>query len=252
MDIYSFIEEIVTFPVLNTQSVSQIVLPDNSIHMAFYEGHGISMDTGSTEIPLSGNYLCGHLTSRKHFFLPEGSNVTAIKFKSWANSLIFGINLYDIIDQNIPFADFLPDNALLPFSSDQLDTGEKITSLLAFLNRKVSAEKFSPGILNAICRIENSHGNLRVNELADQIGYSRRNLERRFKEFTGITIKKFINNTRFQFALMLLRRGTVSSDIIYACGYFDQAHFIEEFKNVTGVTPGQFIKKDLASGYYLS
>jgi AraC-like DNA-binding protein len=250
--INSFVDVIKTVPGPNNESLSTIVLPNNAIHMMIHKGDGIFMKTGSAPgNSMSGNWLCGHLTGRKSFFIPARSHTVVIKFKPWASSLIFGLNLPDLINQDVNLNEFVPPEILLPFESDRLSIESKLNSVLGHFQNRVNERSVSPGIVNIIHQIETRHGNIRVNDLADRIGYSRRHLERKFKDLTGITIKKFINNTRFQYALNLLRQNSPHAEIVYMCGYFDQTHFIDEFRNITGVTPGKFIKNDLTSIYNL-
>ncbi|CAM4036413.1 AraC-type DNA-binding protein [Pedobacter westerhofensis] len=251
MNNYAFLEELKNFSVSDGEVLSQIALPDNSLHMVFHEGNEFVMTRKGTETQLSGNYLCGHSTIRKHFSFTRNCDISVLKFKPAANYL-FQSNCSDAIDEHVSLSDFLPDRLSFSLESDLLSREEKIKALLNFLNQQQHSQKYSPGMFHAINRIEQCNGNLRVNNLADEMGYSRRNLERRFKEFTGITIKKFINNTRFQYAFNLLRQGIQSPDIVYSCGYFDQTHFIDEFRETTGVTPGQFAKKGLAENYFIS
>ena len=50
-------------------------------------------------------------------------------------------------------------------------------------------------------------------------------------------------NVRFQFSLQFPGNNTRSVDIGYDCGYYDQSHFINEFKSITGITLEKILPK---------
>ncbi|SFQ76803.1 helix-turn-helix domain-containing protein [Hymenobacter arizonensis] len=83
------------------------------------------------------------------------------------------------------------------------------------------------------------HGQLNVAEMAQKSNLSRRQLERRFRDALGVPPKLFAEMTRFAYVFRLLHEQPQANwaDITYACGYFDQAHFIREFRRFTGETP---------------
>lgn len=87
------------------------------------------------------------------------------------------------------------------------------------------------------------NGVISVGELATQKGISTRHLLRRFDRFVGASPKEFSKNVRFLHACRLLRSGQSCSliDTAYTSGYFDQAHFIHDFKVFSGMTPGEFL-----------
>ncbi len=96
--------------------------------------------------------------------------------------------------------------------------------------------------LQAITLVEAVDGRIQVTELARDLGLSPRTLERLFREQIGLTPKRFIRQVRFQTALRLLkdRRGTSLGRIAQVCGYADQTHFINEFKELAGRLPSKF------------
>ena len=81
-----------------------------------------------------------------------------------------------------------------------------------------------------------------VETLAHALGSSARQLERRFRATIGLGPKLVCRIARIRNAMGLLplRNGQSWSDIVYACGFYDQAHFIREFRAIAGVTPGRF------------
>ncbi|WP_426060563.1 helix-turn-helix domain-containing protein [Hymenobacter sp. B1770] len=83
------------------------------------------------------------------------------------------------------------------------------------------------------------NGQLSVDEMAREANISRRQLERRFRDVLKVPPKLFTEMTRFAHVFQLLHEQPQAnwSDITYACGYFDQAHFIREFRRFTGETP---------------
>ena len=79
-----------------------------------------------------------------------------------------------------------------------------------------------------------------VARVARAIGLSERQLERLFQERVGISPKRYASLRRFERTTRLIRQGGALSDIAFANGYADQAHFIREFRRFAGTTPSRF------------
>ena len=94
---------------------------------------------------------------------------------------------------------------------------------------------------HAVKVLENRNGQVKVKELAEQLGVSRRTLERLFAEHVGVAPKKFARILHFQNSLTTLRarRFRDSAELAFACGYSDQSHLIKDFKALTGRLPSQ-------------
>jgi AraC-like DNA-binding protein len=80
----------------------------------------------------------------------------------------------------------------------------------------------------------------RIGSLADYIGLSQSALERRFRKVVGVSPKRFQKILRLQRIVRLHRGGVDFTTAAHIAGYYDQAHFIDEFRRVTGSSPGQF------------
>lgn len=91
-----------------------------------------------------------------------------------------------------------------------------------------------------------SEGSASVSELAEAASISARQLERLFARHLGITPKSLTKVLRFQKALKGLMRdpGCTLAEVATTAGYFDQAHFIKDFKAMTGGVPRGY------RGYY--
>jgi AraC-like DNA-binding protein len=77
--------------------------------------------------------------------------------------------------------------------------------------------------------------------LASKYHLTPRYLQKLFLQYTGFTPKFYHKISRFQYSLKLINKGDTSlTSIAYDRGYFDQSHFIREFKFFTGVTPGEY------------
>jgi AraC-like DNA-binding protein len=77
-----------------------------------------------------------------------------------------------------------------------------------------------------------------------RVGLSRRTFIRRFTDEVGLTPKLFWRIQRFQEALRLVRTGRrpAWADVALDCGYYDQAHFIRDFRAFSGLTPPAFLR----------
>jgi AraC-like DNA-binding protein len=93
--------------------------------------------------------------------------------------------------------------------------------------------------------IEMHCGERRIAHLAAEIGASTRELSRRFENAVGISPKEFSRVCRFRHALHRLRakRHESLTETAVACGYYDQAHFNHEFRELAGIAPGEFFTR---------
>ncbi|MBE9916630.1 helix-turn-helix transcriptional regulator [Paenibacillus donghaensis] len=97
------------------------------------------------------------------------------------------------------------------------------------------------GMLNFITE---KNGKITIAELADYYPISERHIARTFKSLVGITAKEYASIIRFQSVLQQLKQMKSSinwSDLSVHSGFYDQSHFINEFKKRYGITPGSLI-----------
>ena len=123
---------------------------------------------------------------------------------------------------------------------------EKINLLEKFLLNEIKEPKTTDRFIFSLShQLIISHEFPSFKIIRSNIPMSTRNLERRFKELTGISILKFVRISRFQNAknLLLTKKNFKLTEIGYNTGYFDQAHFSKEFKSFSGLSPKDFIKE---------
>ena len=85
---------------------------------------------------------------------------------------------------------------------------------------------------------------LRVSEVAGQLGVSHKHFIDEFRRHVGLTPKLFCRIRRFQDVLARVSRGAVLdwAGLACACGYFDQAHFVHDFRAFSGLTPTRYAR----------
>lgn len=80
-----------------------------------------------------------------------------------------------------------------------------------------------------------------IEHIAGKYNISSRYLRKLFLQYTGVTPKLYHKINRFQLSLQLIGENQSSlTSIAYDCGYFDQSHFIRDFKLFAGVTPSSY------------
>jgi AraC-like DNA-binding protein len=122
-------------------------------------------------------------------------------------------------------------------------TSERISIIETFLdNRLTNTHAVDEIIKSTVETILTAHGQLSVDDLSKQTNTNRRQLARKFSSAIGLSPKQLSKTIRLQAALKMLMTGKVTSltDLAYEGEYYDQAHFIKDFKEFTGLTPKEF------------
>ncbi|WP_437332764.1 helix-turn-helix domain-containing protein [Sorangium sp. So ce394] len=84
-----------------------------------------------------------------------------------------------------------------------------------------------------------------VADVTGQLGMSPKRFIRTFTEQVGLTPKRYCRVQRFQQAIAAIERGERVSwaGVAAACGYYDQAHFIHDFRAFAGLTPTEYVAR---------
>ncbi|KUG13014.1 helix-turn-helix transcriptional regulator [Elizabethkingia miricola] len=122
-------------------------------------------------------------------------------------------------------------------------TSERIKLIEKFLlDRLTDISIIDRIIKSTVETIMTANGQIPVDELSKQINLNRRQLLRKFSSAIGLSPKQLSRTIRLQAALKMLLNDQFSNlvELAYENEYYDQAHFIKEFKEFTGSTPKEF------------
>lgn len=187
--------------------------------------------------------------------LVVGIQTTATIWRMQTNSAKFGIRLkpetfirlFDepVADLYQKFTDLktLVGNRycwLIEMIRDAASNEDRIAIVESFLYKKLAIAKTGHNLLaEAIRKIWNEEGNISTASLSKSVFIGERQLQRLFKNTVGISPKLYSRIIRFRSAYEQAQSGKSSgwTDVAYSLGYSDQAHFVKDFKSITGVTP---------------
>jgi len=127
-------------------------------------------------------------------------------------------------------------------------TIERITLIEKFLlSRLANTDLISRIVKSTVETILTTGGQLNVYELSKQLNINRRQLERKFSSAIGLSPKQLSKTIRLQATLKMLlnKQFTSLTALAYEGEYYDQAHFIKDFKEFTGLTPKEFYGNNL-------
>jgi AraC-like DNA-binding protein len=125
-------------------------------------------------------------------------------------------------------------------------TREKINVIENFLSERFSPIPKYDSLLvqKGINIINNCKGRTNAASVAGLLSTTPKTLERKFSRYLGKTTKQIIKLIRFQGVLhdFSVHKNISLTERAYNNGYFDQSHFIRDFKTFSGYTPGEFVK----------
>jgi AraC-like DNA-binding protein len=99
-----------------------------------------------------------------------------------------------------------------------------------------------PAVTFALSTFDRASHTTSISAVTDAIGMSAKRFIERFKAQVGVTPKRYCRIRRFQQAVGRAHRGDRVdwAQVALDCGYFDQAHFIHDFRSFSGLTPTDY------------
>lgn len=162
------------------------------------------------------------------------------------------VNQMEFVDKRISVK--AVDQKLYKDLFDAFMFSESITDMVANLERvlysRMEQTIVSDAVLNATESILRVHGQVQVGEVAKKVGYSDRQLNRLFQNQIGMNVKNYLRLARFNYVLRSIQLSTSFFSLLsQEAGYYDQAHFDKDFKQISGISPKQY-QQNMSDFYY--
>lgn len=174
--------------------------------------------------------------------------ILGVLFQPYAIKELFGLNAYELTNQKIHLDDFF-NNQFTEIIASEKTLSDKVNSLSEHISKRMTkCKSIDNFIRHCMHYIKQHNGMLTVKDLQDKFRLSERQLERRFKDVIGISPRHYLKITRFKKTVNVLSKKTTDSltDIAYKFNYFDQSHFINQAKELSGLSPKN-LKKGLTT-----
>lgn len=229
------------------------IMGDGAPGIIFQHKNGRSAVLNSDGLPLPISFVYGQNTRLCENKVLENSFVFGINFQPTAFKLLFGINTSEITNVILDTEHFFSRQ----FNDQILNTSNPQSIIKLFedqLAEKLNGQRQNHMIDESIHLIWNNLTDIQPKGLYSFFHLSPRQIQRKFKEYTGVSSETYIRIAKFQWAihLMINRPCDKLSDIGYELNYADQSHFSREFKLFSGFTPKNFIKTLTKSQPFLS
>ena len=199
-------------------------------------------DADATRQPIS---LLVSQTRRFVEIEPAGAGgFIAVRFHPWGAHQFFPVPVRDLADRATP-ADEVWRRPEVREIEERIGAAatdeERVGALQAFLLRHLEMHR-KPDVTGLVRAVWRTPPPVRIDRIADSLGIGQRRLERTFETSLGMTPKHLTRLARFLRACRSLREapGARLTEVAYDAGFYDQAHFIHEFRTFAGLTPGQF------------
>ena len=178
------------------------------------------------------------------------SGALAVTFYPGAAAYFFNLPMMELEGKSLHLGDV--DISDVGFIEEQMaeaaSTAERVRIVENFLVKRLQSLSVNDFRLvkHGVQLIKNHRGQIRASELSEKLCVTPRTLERKFAFYVGNTPKKFIKIVRFHEVMTNLTSVKMGKLTQHALenGYFDQAHFIKDFKTYSGYTPKELLSNN--------
>ena len=230
-------------------NVLDISFPDGCIELVFSVGLEVDRtELNGSKRPGHWAEIIGQLTRPYQIRVNGTGKVFGVRFYPHTFGHFFPEVISELNDHSVQ-ASYLLGNGIDTVVENCLHENritDAINIIQQNLIKKLKNNKTADGTSNKIighavtCILKNTP-TADLHTIAQECGISIRTLQRKFRESVGVSPKHFARIMRFQQSLFYLQKGSESiTTISYNLGFFDQAHFIHEFKTFSGLTPSGF------------
>lgn len=199
--------------------------------------------SGSQKI---SSYIAGMADRIQKVVYSSPVRVVGISFQPWAGSFLYNIPANELVSPCNTYSDFESFSSI----SDQLSEDHSVQNTLElfenFLKSKIHlyrGDEMIEFITKSILKSDGHENAYR--DLNLHFNLSKRRIEQRFLAAVGVPMGAFSRITRVEKAFQVISEGNYMSmtELGAELGFYDQSHFIREFKQYASDSPKSFAHK---------
>ncbi|WP_224998618.1 helix-turn-helix domain-containing protein [Cesiribacter sp. SM1] len=226
------------------------VCPELVFH---YRGQFDEIKANGVRVKSSVAGLQGQTSNTSRFHINQRFGIFGTYLYPYTLTLLFGIPATEIVDQYTDLCGILgaEGKQLEEKIMEAAHNTDRVNILSRFLEHRLkghSGKAAASAICSSVHLIMQEGGSLRVDALAQEACLSQRQYERKFRQLTGFSPKLFSRIVRFHSAFNAYKQpsgggdaaGHTLTQLALEKGYYDQSHFIQDFKQFSGLNPGRF------------
>ena len=223
------------------------VLPDTCVELFVnYADSGQIIVANNIAVKQPRSFIVSRMSNYMDVGGQKRSGCIAICFYPGAASHFFEISMNEVSNAMTDLHDLWKDKAMEMEErvGGAGDNDDRVNILQQYLLARLAKQWESNQLIGHwLWQVNYFKGQLTVEDLSVKLNISQRQLGRYFNTSVGLSPKEFINVTRFLHSLAHLKKyPSVSlTKVAYESGYYDQAHFIHEYKRFAGLTPGELL-----------
>ncbi|HEY6122123.1 MAG TPA: AraC family transcriptional regulator [Pyrinomonadaceae bacterium] len=228
--------------------IVQTIVPDGRCELIINLGQPSQQENGGYWCTQPEMFFVGQITGPL-LLRPQGSIRTiGIRFHPHGAGHMLGLPIVELTNTLVPLADV---SRTLESQLNHLRDLSSVTQQLELLDLIIAGVADSTVedrlISEAVNAVERTIGLISISQLAQFVGLSSRHFERRFINAVGVSPKFFCRLQRFQRVIRTIEHSQKTwVETAVACGYYDQAHLIRDFREFSGATPTAMLTEEFA------
>lgn len=226
------------------------IMPDGIVEIIFHYGDPYYTYQGKTKQKQLQSFAISMMRKCIAIESAGKTGFVSVRFFPWGAYHFFREPIRNFLDQHIPAKTLWNEHhdELMAALHAEGTAEQKVQLVQEFLLARLSENKREDHLAvdTAVKLIRQTKGQLSIDDVCRQTGFSKKQLERKMLASVGTTPKVFSRITRFLDICHHLKENKhkTLTQLAYECGFHDQAHFIKEFKAFSGFTPKLFFEKN--------
>lgn len=191
--------------------------------------------------------ICGPQTNYYDLALAGNTGMVFVIFQPYGTGMFFQMPVSEIVNQNLAFEEIVHRQA--SDIEDKILQARSVRQRIMLIDdflmkRLIQSNRNSDQITAAFNTLHHCQGRVTVKQLAASSCLSIKQFERKFAAFVGLSPKQYLRIARFQKIIKLRNSKHFENytSLAYDGAYYDQAHFIHDFKLIADLSPREFFK----------